>query len=213
MKSLFHTIVDMSKPERPIKVMFICYGNRCRSPAAEGYAKKYAADHHLDGLFEFTSAGFNSCFCAAEHNTIHILKEEEGIDLSGFSSQNVHRDLILEADYILTMEGSQRDMLRGCYTTVPGVANKVFTLKEMAGRGPDPDGSVHDPYDEPIERYRAVMHEIKEHIAWAIEAILIREQKEQYLKNPPPWASSAKKIPVKASKTKSYKKKPRRNSS
>ncbi len=193
----------MSQSERPIKVLFVCYGNRCRSPAAEGYAKKYAADHHLDGIFEFSSAGFNSLFCAAEANTIYILKED-GIDLSTFSSQNVHRDLILEANYVLTMEGAQRDMIRGCYTTVPGVAEKVFTLKEMAGpKGPDPEGSVHDPFDEPIERYRAVMNEIKMHIPWAIEGILQREHKEHYLVTPP-----AKKVKPakKSSKTKSFKK-------
>ncbi len=193
----------MSKLERPIKVLFICYGNRCRSPAAEGYAKKFAADHHLDGLFQFTSAGFNSLFAPAEPNTVHILREEDGIDLSGFSSQNVHRDLLLEADYVLTMEGAQRDMLRGCYTTVPSVANKVFTLKEMAGRGPDPDGSVHDPYDEPIERYRAVMHEIRQHIPWVIEEILRREHKEYYLISPP---ADKGKIAKKASKSKSFRK-------
>ncbi len=209
MKSLFHTIVDMTQPERPIKVLFICYGNRCRSPAAEGYAKKYAADHHLDGIFEFSSAGFNSLFCAAEPDTVHILKED-GIDLTSFSSQNVHRDLILEANYVLTMEGAQRDMIRGCYTTVPGVADKVFTFKEMAGgRGPDPEGSVHDPYDEPIERYRAIMQEIKMHIPWVIEAILQREHKEHYLEPPP--VEAGKSIP-KAPKPKSYKKKPNRKS-
>jgi protein-tyrosine-phosphatase len=195
---------ESKPPIKPIKVMFICYGNRCRSPAAEGYAKKYAADRHLDGLFQFSSAGFNSLFCPAEPNTVHILREEDNIDLSGFSSQNVHRDLLLEADYILTMEGSQRDMIRGGYTALPGVAEKVFTLKEIAGRGPDPDGSVHDPYDEPIERYRAVMHEIKLHIPWVIEEILRREHKEHYLAPPPLTDGNTT---AKASKTKSYKKK------
>ncbi len=202
--------MKQSKPPiKPIKVMFICYGNRCRSPAAEGYAKKYAADHHLDGLFEFSSAGFNSLFAPAEPNTVHILREEDGIDLSKFSSQNVHRDLLIEVDYILTMEGSQRDMIRGGYTAFPGVAEKVFTLKEIAGRGPDPDGSVHDPYDEPLERYRAVMHEIKLHIPWVIEEILRREHKGHYLASTP---SGESKKPVKALKTKSYKKKRDMNS-
>lgn len=192
----------MTQSERPIKVLFICYGNRCRSPAAEGYAKKYASDHHLGAILEFSSAGFNSLFCAAEPNTVFILKED-GIDMSTFSSQNVHRDLILEANYVLTMEGAQRDMIRGCYTTVPGVAEKVFTLKEIAGRGPDPDGSVHDPYDEPIERYRVIMNEIKQHIPWAIEEILRREHKEHYLVSPPAMKRKAVK---KATKTKSFKK-------
>jgi len=115
--------------------------------------KKYAVNHHFEGTFKIYSTGFNSLFTSAEPDTVCILKEEDGIDLSDFSSQNVSRDLFLEADYIVTMEGAQRDTIRGCYSNVPSVADKVFTIKEITQWGPDPDGSVHDPYDEPIERY------------------------------------------------------------
>jgi len=173
----FSQNLRMSPSERPIKVLFICYGNRCRSPAAEAYARKYARDHKLDKMFEFSSAGFNSLFCAADPNTIHILREEDDIDLSNFTSQNLHRDMIVEADYILTMERAQRDMLRGCYAAIPRVNEKIFTLKEMAEQGPDPDGSIPDPYDEPLDRYKTIIHEIKLYIPWVIEAILRREHK------------------------------------
>src|SRR5271157_334201 len=160
----------------PIRVIFVCYGNRCRSPAAEYYAKKYAADHGLDGIFHFRSAGLNSMYESAEPDTINILWEEEGIDMSGFQSNNLSEKMIRGADYIVTMDGARRDFLRasaGAFS--PEFADKVFTLKELARRGPDPDGSIADPYEENVELYRKILHEIKEHVHWAIEEIIARE--------------------------------------
>ena len=83
-------------------------------------------------------------------------------------------------DYVITMEGHQRDLIRWGYQKAPELAAKVYTLKEIARNGPDPDGSIPDPYDQEKERYRKILHEIKVHVHWAIEEILGRiiERKE-----------------------------------
>lgn len=39
------------------KILFVCMGNICRSPAAEGILKKYVAQEGLDGNFQIDSAG------------------------------------------------------------------------------------------------------------------------------------------------------------
>ena len=39
------------------KILFVCMGNICRSPAAEGIAKKLAEKRGLDGTIEIDSAG------------------------------------------------------------------------------------------------------------------------------------------------------------
>lgn len=39
------------------KILFVCMGNICRSPAAEGIAKKFAENRGLEGSVEIDSAG------------------------------------------------------------------------------------------------------------------------------------------------------------
>ena len=40
-----------------IKILFVCLGNICRSPAAEGVMKRLVEDRNLSHLFEIDSAG------------------------------------------------------------------------------------------------------------------------------------------------------------
>ncbi|MCH5318805.1 MAG: low molecular weight phosphotyrosine protein phosphatase [Paramuribaculum sp.] len=43
--------------ERPVKVLFVCLGNICRSPAAEGMMKETVKEHHASHDWEIDSAG------------------------------------------------------------------------------------------------------------------------------------------------------------
>jgi protein-tyrosine phosphatase len=47
----------MSSPTAPFRILFVCMGNICRSPAAEGIMKKLAADAGLAEQVEIDSAG------------------------------------------------------------------------------------------------------------------------------------------------------------
>jgi len=47
----------MKAARKPFRVLFVCMGNICRSPAAEIIFRKLAADAGLDGVFEIDSAG------------------------------------------------------------------------------------------------------------------------------------------------------------
>ena len=45
---------------RPIRVLFVCLGNICRSPSAEGVFRHYVSQQGTDDLFEIDSAGLIS---------------------------------------------------------------------------------------------------------------------------------------------------------
>lgn len=130
--------------------------------------------------FQFESAGFGSAWGPADARTIRILRQEEGIDLRDFQSKNLSLRLVQASDFVLTMEWAHRDLLRMSYSHLPGIATKVFALKELAGEeeneeedeGRDAHGSIRDPYDEPEARYRAILHEIKSHVRRAIDHIV-----------------------------------------
>ena len=43
--------------KKPVKILFVCLGNICRSPAAEGVFKHMRRQRGITGRFEVDSAG------------------------------------------------------------------------------------------------------------------------------------------------------------
>ncbi|GAB4309192.1 MAG: hypothetical protein Kow0069_08140 [Promethearchaeota archaeon] len=150
-------------------VVFVCFGNTCRSPAAEGYAKKWLADRGLSDRVHVESAGLNSFFSTAQPNTVKILARD-GVDLSGHRCQRLTPQSARKFTWVVTMERWQRDEVRSWFSN-PERRARVVTLKELAARGPDPEGDVADPYGRPLEFYEEVLAEIKRHVDWAMEEI------------------------------------------
>lgn len=47
----------MGGMDRPVRVLFVCLGNICRSPLAEGAFRKLIRERGLEARFEVDSAG------------------------------------------------------------------------------------------------------------------------------------------------------------
>lgn len=77
------------------KILVLCTGNSCRSQIAEGYLK-----HFANGKAEVYSAGIESH--GVNPKAITIMKED-GIDISGHTSNNVNEYNNLEFDYVITV--------------------------------------------------------------------------------------------------------------
>ncbi len=83
------------------KIVFLCTGNSCRSQMAEGFARHLAGDE-----FEVYSAGLSP----AGLNPLAVeVMSEAGIDISHHSSDSMNRELIKDADIIITLCGDARD--------------------------------------------------------------------------------------------------------
>lgn len=65
-------------------ILFVCYGNMCRSPMAEGLAKTI-----LDGKADVESAGISPCINRATAEAIDVMQKEFGIDISGHRPRSV----------------------------------------------------------------------------------------------------------------------------
>ena len=143
-------------------VLFICTGNICRSPMAEGLLRQMSA-----GRIEAASAGLGAGRGQQPSaHAVNVLKEE-GIDISDIRSQPVSAHLLEKADYIFTMTRDHLDMLLLLF---PEMAAKARLLRfDEAAKGGRAD--VTDPIGGTRQTYESCKEDIKRAIPRVIEMI------------------------------------------
>ena len=86
------------------KILFVCLGNICRSPAAEGIFKQKIKDRDLENLFVVDSAGTGGWHVGnLADSRMRATALSRGIELTSRSRQIEENDLY-EFDYILVMD-------------------------------------------------------------------------------------------------------------
>ncbi|MGB2824635.1 MAG: hypothetical protein WBF17_26910, partial [Phycisphaerae bacterium] len=122
-------------------LLFVCTGNTCRSPIAEGLAKKHLAErfgcevrHLAEKGVEVLSAGVFGL--GAGEATAEAVRAagELGADISGHRSRILTKELITDADVVFCMTASH---IAEVVRLVPDAAEKVRRL--------DARGDVADP--------------------------------------------------------------------
>lgn len=88
-----------------MNVLFVCLGNICRSPAAEGIFKKMLKDEKIDHLVHVDSAG-TSGLHSGEPADARMIDHaaERGYDLTSLSRQFDAPDDFENFDYIIAMD-------------------------------------------------------------------------------------------------------------
>ncbi len=113
-----------------MRILFVCTGNTCRSPMAEGMMRKLARERGLH--VEVRSAGVAATQgMSISHHASAVLKEQ-GVE-DRILSTPLHAELVEWADLILGLtEGHKRQMIY----SFPEAADKIYTLKEYAQNDP-----------------------------------------------------------------------------
>ncbi len=99
-------------------ILFVCLGNICRSPLADGIANKIARDYDLDLYID--SAGTSQWHIgeAPCENSIKIAKQHN-IDISKLKARTLHRQDIQTFDFIVAMDNqNKKDLLSLGYENV-----------------------------------------------------------------------------------------------
>lgn len=120
------------------KIIFVCTGNTCRSPMAEGYLK---SKNRKD--IEVISRGLAADGSVVSENS-KLSMEELGIDISAHVSKQLSFSDIDESSVFICMSASHADILEGI-----GIDKlKIYVL------------GIRDPYGADLDTYKACRDEI-----------------------------------------------------
>lgn len=145
---------------REIKVLFVCLGNICRSPLAEGIFKKLVEERGMQNKFQFDSAGTaayhtgsppdpRSCEIAEQHNIVldHTARKISDRDFQTF-------------DYILAMDASNYQHIKAQMERHAKVKSQLFKMREFDNNHSGRD--VPDPYYGGLKGFEQVYDMLEE---------------------------------------------------
>ena len=140
-------------------VLFVCTGNVCRSPMAEGLFK-YAVRGRGDVKVMSAGVGAVDGQPASDH-AVRALREI-GIDISQHRSSHLTAQMVAEAEYIFGMTHSHVDAITLLY---PQAAEKTFLLREFDDTLDAYENDISDPIGGSFEVYRNCRDQIEQGIA------------------------------------------------
>jgi protein-tyrosine phosphatase len=137
------------------KVLFICLGNICRSPAAEGVLKKYIAENNLENSIIVDSAGTIS-YHEGELPDMHMrmIANKRGYTLDHIARKFDPQKDFTEFDYIITMDDNNyKDVLRLDKNKI--FRNKIYKMVDFIDDKNVKE--VPDPYDGTDDEFNHVI--------------------------------------------------------
>ena len=94
------------------RVLFVCMGNICRSPTAEGVFKEFIRKHRMDGVVEVDSAGTHGYHVGeAPDMRTQRAAASRGYDLSNIRARKVAPQDLDYFDLVLAMDRHNVDSL------------------------------------------------------------------------------------------------------
>jgi protein-tyrosine-phosphatase len=173
----------LSKKKSKKVVLFLCTGDTCRGPMAQGYMKDALAQKNIKNVEVRTAGVMTIAGLIPTPEAVQVMKNA-GIDVMGHRSTPLTIELIRKADLILGMSTFHVQFALRMSEEAKG---KTFLLKEYAASDLK-NYQITDPMGATWEVYKRVYREMK----LAIDKML--EQNEFFagdVRKPTPQAAAA----------------------
>jgi len=150
-----------------MKILFVCLGNICRSPLAEGILKHKLEEKNLEAVVE--SAGFES-FHINEHPDKRAIKiaKRHGIDISDYSCRLFTTEDFDKYDRIYVMEAANFRDAKYFARDDNDLEKIEFLMSVLHGRNepvPDPYFGDEDGFEKTFQQIDKACEKITEKLA------------------------------------------------
>ncbi len=123
-----------------VRVLFVCLGNICRSPLAQGVFEEVLRREGLEGEVFVDSAGTGAYFPGAPPDErAQQSAKARGIDISTQRARRIGREDCKAFDYVLTMDEEN-------YAMVSALCRGSAVVRPFLDFAPGPETEVPDPY-------------------------------------------------------------------
>lgn len=137
-----------------VNVLFVCTGNTCRSPMAEGLFRKAAEGKG----YAVSSAGVAAYGGSpASPETADILAEK-GASLENFGSRLVSEEILEAASHVFCLTQSHQNVLKQHF---PEFEEKYFLVTEFVEVDGQVGGDISDPIGCGHSAYEAVARQLE----------------------------------------------------
>jgi protein-tyrosine phosphatase len=130
-----------SNQTEPIRVIFVCLGNICRSPLAEFIVRQRAIERGFSDRFHFASAGTGDWHVGnGADRRMNQTANAHGIDMGTHRASQITRSRIGQWDWLIAMDAANYNDLLALG------ANPARTLMMRQFENEDRPPDVPDPY-------------------------------------------------------------------
>jgi len=151
----------------PLRVLFVCLGNICRSPLAEAVVRRCAEQRGLSDYFHFGSAGTGdwNLGLPPDPGTTRIAHEHE-LSLEGhYASQITEKDIANWHWFVVMDKQNRADLM-----AMGVLADRILLMRRFEDGGALQE--IPDPYGGPENGFRQVYKILKKSAGPLLDCLL-----------------------------------------